>query len=309
MSKPAPRLGRGLSAILSPRPEHTLRIDASPHPQEARSPGESGTGVLEIPVDRIVPNPRQPRQSFPESGLQELAQSIRIHGVLQPIIVRNDGNGRFELVAGERRWRAACMAGLKTVPAIVREVRGDQALEVALIENLQREDLTPLERARAYQTYLNTFQVPVETLAERLGESRPNIANYLRLLKLPDQIQAMIGSGKLGMGQARAIAAIEDAQRQLAIAMLAVRRSLSVRQVEALARRRDESLPQSSSAEKIAADRHLDEVAQVMSRALGLPVRILAGRRKNSGRVVIIYNSLEDFDRIAERITGRVSLE
>lgn len=311
MSKPAPRLGRGLSAILGPRPATALGITASPEPrlEDVRPPSERSTDVLEIPVDQIVPNPHQPRQRFPESSLRELAQSIRAHGVIQPIIVRTDGNGRFELVAGERRWRAARLAGLKMVPAIVREMMGDQSLEIALIENLQREDLTPLERARAYQSYLAMFEVPIEQLAERLGESRSNISNYMRLLRLPEQVQDLIGSGKLGMGQARAIAAIDDAQRQVTLALLAVRRNFSVRQVEALAKRPAESSRQAAGATKISSDRHLDDVAQAMSRALGLPVRLLAGRRKNSGRVVIAYNSLEDFDRIAERICGRVSLE
>lgn len=311
MSKPAPRLGRGLSAILGARPASPGAIDTTRPPRTAgpTKPAERGLDIREISLDQIVPNPRQPRAQFPESGLQELAQSIRTQGVIQPIIVRSDGNARYELVAGERRWRAARLAGLETIPAIVRELGGGQSLEVALIENLQREDLTPLERARAYQGYLSTFEVSAEALAARLGESRSNVSNYLRLLRLPEQIQALIEGGKLGMGQARAIAAIEDPQRQLAIATLAVRRNLSVRQVEALAKRPEESARPAPSATKVAVDRHLDDVATALSRALGLPVRILAGRRKNSGRVVIAYNSLEDFDRIAERIGGRSSLE
>jgi ParB family chromosome partitioning protein len=228
--------------------------------------------------------------------------------VLQPVLLRRGDDGMFELVAGERRWRAAEIAGLDSIPAIVREFSDAQSFETALIENLQREDLAPLERARAYQQLVDTYGSSVEDIAQRLGESRSNVVNYLRLLALSNEIQELISTGDLGMGQARAIAGISNPQQQLAIARLAIRRNLSVRQVETLAKRTPAGQASTARAQR-AIDPHLADVEQALSKAVGLPVKLFPGKKKNSGRVVIRYDSLEEFDRIAETIGLQTSPE
>lgn len=304
--KPASRLGRGLSSL----------IPATPGPSglgPAVPPLPDAGHIRDLPVETIVPSPHQPRSSFDAQALEELAASIRSNGVVQPIIVRSLDDGGYRIVAGERRWRAAKLAGLATVPAIVRELTDAQSFELALVENLQRQDLAPLERAAAYQHYLETYGGTVEELAQRLGESRANISNYMRLLKLGPEICYMLGAGQLGMGQARAIAGVSDPQRQLALARLAARRNLSVRQVEELAKAAD-AVAQSAVAAAAPTDsgasrRHLDELESALSKATGLRVRVYQGRRKNSGRVVIHYGNLEEFDRIAERLAGDAHLE
>ncbi len=307
MSKSQQRLGRGLSAILGSRATATL--DPAPTAAPAVMANPDG-GVSEIPIDAIEPNPHQPRATFDSTTLAELAESIRLKGVLQPILLRTLPDGRLQLVAGERRWRAARLAGLATVPALVRPITDLDATEIALIENLQREDLGPLERARAYQDFMGRFSVTAEQLAARIGESRANVTNYLRLLKLRPEVQELISTGQLGMGQARAIVGITDPQRQLAIAQLAVRRNLSVRQVEQLTRQpADAPTRQTANLEAASANRHVQELERTLSRSLGLAVRLQPGRKKNSGRIVIRYNSLEEFDRIAERLGGNVTLE
>jgi ParB family chromosome partitioning protein len=326
MSKPQPRLGRGLSAILGPPSAGSPPRTGDPPARDvapmitAASPGAGpgvtvsatagGAGLTELPLASIVPNRGQPRALFSQESLQSLAESIRAQGILQPILVRAAGaDGTHEILAGERRWRAATLAGLERVPVIIREASSAEALEIALVENLQREDLTPLERATAYRTYVESFHVTVDQLAERLGESRSNTSNYLRLLSLHQEIQDMLTAGQIAMGQARAIAGIHDPQRQLGLARLAVRRNLSVRQVEQLARGDDRFQPTAATSERASNRRHLSDVERGLSQAMGLPVIVVPGRRKNSGRVMIRYNSLEEFDRIAERLGGSAVLE
>lgn len=309
MSRSAPRLARGLRSLIPPG-------DRSQSPS-ASAPAASmpdANQVRQIAVEHISPNPRQPRTTIEESALAELAESIRHKGVLQPVLVRATARDRYELVAGERRWRAARLAGLTTVPAIVLHVSDAESLETALVENLQREDLGPLERALAYQHYMETFGGTVDDLATRLGESRSGVANYLRLLKLHPEVCYMLGRKELGMGQARAIAGVIDPQRQLALARLAVRRNLSTRQVEELVRRdvnRDSArrAKEQTDTTQDSAVRHRRIVEEALSKAIGLPVRIVSGRRKNSGRVIISFATLEDFDRIAERIGAIVQTE
>lgn len=300
MSKPAPRLGRGLSALISTREPAPQAQPAAA--AEAEAPGDV---LRRIPIERISPNPNQPRKQFDPRGIEELAASIRNSGVLQPVLVRPAIGDDYELIAGERRWRAAKSCGLTEIPAIVREVTDQEALELALIENLQREDLNPLERAAAYQEILERLTYTPEVLAARLGESRANVVNYVRLLKLAPEVQELVRRGELAMGQARAIAGVSDPQRQLAIARLAVRRNLAVRQVEALCKETpDGAQPQRGRADAGAA-KHLDEVAETLSRGLGLRVRLVPGKRKNSGRIIIGYDNLEQFDLISERLGGR----
>ena len=305
MAASPPRLGKGLGSLISRPATPAAAAQKMPAPE---FPSPAGSPLRDIQLDRIQPNPAQPRTVFSEARLAELIESIRRRGVIQPIVVREraDLPQHFELIAGERRWRAAREAGLGTIPAIVRAYSDDESMEVALIENLQREDLTPLERATAYQRYLDRFGVHADDLAAKLGESRANVSNYLRLLRLPQEVQELLRIGEIGMGQARAIAAIADSQRQLGLARLAVRRRLSVRQVETLVKDALESRPTGGAAkpgERASGDdRHTEELGRAFGKALGVPVRILAGRRKNSGRIVISFETLEEFDAIADRM-------
>jgi ParB family chromosome partitioning protein len=308
MAKKPARLGRGLNALVGNRrpfqPAPPANDEAS-----AASPVDT-TPYREIPVADIRPNPRQPRTTFSDRSLDELALSIKAQGVLQPIVVRKVDDA-YELVAGERRWRASQAAGLETIPAIIRDLSDSQSLELALIENLQREDLGPLERAAAYQNYLEAFGGSIEDLARRLSESRANISNYLRLLKLHPKVCYMLGRGELGMGQARAVGGLEDHTKQLAIAGLAVRRNLSVRQVEDLVRQALEGNDQDDSNNSVSRETslsHFTEVERSLSKAVGLKVKLRPGRRKNAGRIVIAYNNLDEFDLIAEKLGGNISL-
>lgn len=305
MPKTQNRLGKGLSAIVAPRPSATpQRRDAA----DTQSGSFGAQVIREINVDKIRPNPNQPRTRFSDSELAGLAESIKANGVLQPIILRPDGQGSFELIAGERRLRATRMAGLDHIPAIVRSMSDAASLEIALIENLQREDLGPLERATAYQQFIDSFKVTADQLARRLSLSRANVTNYLRLLKLSSEIREMIDVGELGMGHARAIAGVNDPQRQLALARRTCRRNLSVRQVEQLASRALGPTVETPT-EEIAATAHLNDVARALTGATGLKVTLHAGKRKNSGRVVLHYTNLEEFDKIARHLGAKIPTE
>jgi ParB family chromosome partitioning protein len=312
MPKTTPRLGKGLSALISPRPatpfKHRIPATVSTSHSAPGSPEDQRTTIHELPLDSIRPNPNQPRLNIEQTGLEQLADSLRQTGVLQPVLVRAVDGDQFELVAGERRWRAARIASFPTIPAIVRELSDRESFELALIENLQREDLGPLERATAYQQLVDTTDVSIDELAKRLGQSRASVVNYLRLLTLGHEVQDMLNAGELGMGHARAIAGIDNPQRQLAVARLAARRNLSVRQVERLAR--EPAQPQQPPSEKARAiDAHVSDLQEAMSKGIGLRVTLHPGKRKNSGRVTIHYTSLEQFDRIAEVIGGQSLLE
>ena len=303
MSKSSPRLGKGLGAILGkPRAE----LDALQRPEPSSAPEGQ---VKSLPIDQLIPNRNQPRTHFDDSSLRELSDSIRTSGVLQPVLVRKASDQKYELVAGERRWRAARVAGLKHVPALVRELNDAEALELALVENLQREDLNPMERAAAYRRYLDAFGGSADDLAGRLGESRASVANYLRLLKLSDEVRALVDAGELSMGHARALLSVSDPQRQIAAARLAVRRNLSVRQVESLCKEPDVEPGTVVSGGRPLRDQHVVDLERSLSKSMGLSVRVQPGKRKNAGRVVIQYANLDQFDMIAERIAGRSNLE
>lgn len=306
MSKSANRLGKGLNALISAK-------TTAPHPPAAKTEPAAEGDVLKVrqlPVADVLPNPHQPRTNFPETAIQELAGSIRERGVIQPIVVRQADDGRYQIVAGERRWRAAQLAKLTEIPAIIRDVTDAESFELALIENLQREDLGPLERAQAYQHYLDTFGGTIEDLARKLSESRANVSNYIRILRLPDEVRDLIANNELGMGQARALVTLSDPHRQVALARLAVRRNLSVRQVEALIQEDDAARPTTPPpASQTTRSRHLDDVEQAFSRALGLRVRLFPGKAKNSGRLVIRYANLEEFDRIADKLGDGLHVE
>lgn len=299
---PPRRLGRGLSSLLSIAEVTTQKTPASPPPAGA---GEAGPRPLMIDVGQLRPNPRQPRQEVLADQLQALAGSIAKTGVIQPLAVRRAGEGAYEIIAGERRWRAAQMAGLAAIPAIVLEANDEQMLEMALVENIYREDLNAIDRALAYKRYCEEFGLSADEVAKRLGEDRSTVANYLRLLDLPSEVKRMIIDGQLAMGHARSLLALRSAADIVKIAQMCVANGLSVRAIEKMvqdklaARSLAASHPVQGKPEKRPLIRELEEA---FIRALGTKVEINEARRKGRGRVLIHYRSLEDFDRICERL-------
>lgn len=252
--------------------------------------------VTEISIDLIQPNPYQPRRQFDEDKLEELVESIRQHGVLQPLVVR-PLEGGYQLIVGERRWRAARRAGLSMVPVVIRDVDEIEMMELALIENLQREDLTPIEEAQAFHRLINEFGLTQEELAEVVGRSRSGIANTLRLLNLPEDVQDNVSRGTLSMGHARALLALNNSEQQIEAAELVVKRGLSVRQTEELVRRlvaREKSAAQEVAA--MALDPILQDIEDRLRRTLGTRVRISPGEKR--GKIVIDYYSKDDLERI-----------
>jgi ParB family chromosome partitioning protein len=276
-------LGRGLSSLI---------------------PGaaEEG-GLLEVPVGAISPNPRQPRGDFAEESLTALARSIREVGVLQPIVVRRR-NGGYELVAGERRLRAAKLAGLATIPAVIRDSDDTESLREALIENIHREDLAPLELAAAFQELLDDLGVTQETVAERLGYSRAHVANTIRLLTLPPEVQRLLAEGRIQAGHARALLGLPDDEAKSSIALRVAAEGLSVRQVEDLVRSYSEHPAAAPSRDATAAapDPMLSEVEEILSEQLATRVSVTLGKRK--GKIVVEFSSKDDLERIVSEIVG-----
>ncbi|MFZ5975046.1 MAG: ParB/RepB/Spo0J family partition protein [Bacillota bacterium] len=280
-------LGKGLQAL----------IGSNEALAEEQNPGDPG--VTRIDILRIDPNPLQARKQFDKEALEQLAQSIALHGVIQPLIVSRQ-EGRFRLVAGERRWRAARMAGLECVPAVITELKDREQVEVSLIENLQREDLNPLEEAAGMKYLMDEYALTQEQTAERLGKSRSAVANTLRLLTLPAAVQDLVWSGALSAGHARALAGITDASLQEKMAHEAVEKGLSVREMEAL---RSEKQPIKSKKEKThSLAPELYELQERMQEAVGTRVRIAGTPRR--GRITIEYYNREDIERICAFLQG-----
>lgn len=315
-------LGRGLSALLGdpfaqdigrappaaavprPAPQPLQGGETAPADPELPAPAPSQEGVRILSLAQVQRNPGQPRRHFDEVELNELADSIRQHGVLQPILVRPVPGAaeRFEIVAGERRWRASQIAGLETIPAQVREIADGEMLEVAIIENVQRSDLNPIEEALGYQALMETFGRTQADVAERVGKSRPHVANMLRLLQLPAEIRGLVQEGKLSAGHARAILLAPNA---LELARLAIAQNLSVRDVEKLAQRAKEAgEPKSAGAERPAPEPDADvrSLEQTLSAALGLKVSI-ARKGEGAGEVRIAYEKLEQLDALCRRLS------
>jgi ParB family transcriptional regulator, chromosome partitioning protein len=282
-------LGKGIGALIpSAQPRKAVPAPAEP----------SGRNLVhELPIDSIDVNPRQPRNHFDEQALEDLARSITESGVLQPVLVRRGSAGRFELVAGERRLRACRKAGLKDIPAVVRESSDSESLMLAIIENVQRADLGPLEEARAYQALIGEFDLTQEEVARRVGKTRPAVSNSLRLLQLPADTQAEIAAGRLTAGHARALLAVGSDQARSALAKEIVHRSLTVRDAERAASR---SRSSSSPARR---DPDVARIESDLSRALGTKVRVVAGRA-GAGAIEIDYYSDADLGRLAERLLG-----
>jgi len=277
-------LGRGLGALLSSSP--------SPEADTALSKAQ------ELPIDGIVPNPRQPRKAFNNNSLQDLAESMKRSGVLQPVVVRRDGQ-QFQIVVGERRWRAAKMAGLSHIPAVIRDATDAETLELALVENLLREDLNPMEEAEAYQRLLTEFAWTQEDLGQRVGKDRSSVANCLRLLKLPELIQADLRAGRLTMGHARALLSLASPAEQLKLREEILAHSWSVRATEEGVQRKRRQAPRRAGRRPA----ELAALEDSLREALATRVRLVGTER--AGRIEIAYTSAEDLERLTELITGR----
>ncbi|MCO5297185.1 MAG: ParB/RepB/Spo0J family partition protein [Fimbriimonadaceae bacterium] len=254
--------------------------------------------TAEAPLDAIVPNSRQPRTHFDDTALEELAASIREVGVLQPLLVRPLSEGRYELIAGERRLRAAQMAGLKTVPIVVRSAGAKTSLELALIENVQREDISALECAKAYQQLVAEFGLTQEQIADRVGKSRPAIANTLRLLRLPKRILEGLEKGTISEGHARALLQLDNDAQRLAVFDQVVSRGLSVRQTEEASRPKTATKPRKKAAELADVDPSWRAVREALSERLGTPVRLTGDER--GGSIVVPFYSEEDLSRLCD---------
>ena len=270
-------LGRGLGALLS----SDTTVDL-------------GTDQTEVDLDSIVPGPMQPRTHFDEGSLEGLADSIRAHGIVQPLLVRRQGD-RYELIAGERRWRAARLAGLSKAPVVVKEVPDQDLLEIALIENIQRENLNPIEEAQAYKRLIENVGLTQEALAARVGRDRSYITNYLRLLKLPDDLQQLVVEGRLSTGHARTILGLAHPDLQRKIARQVIDGALSVRATEHLVRKAVEGAPAKTAS---VVDPNIRAAETKLRRALGTQVRIVQLRGEGPGKIEVSFFSNQDLDRI-----------
>jgi ParB family chromosome partitioning protein len=291
--QPRRALGRGLSSLLPSKP---VPVAASPEPARAAAPA---SGPLHIPIDSIHANPLQPRTVFQADRLAELAQSIRENGIIQPLVVRKEGD-RYELIAGERRLRAAKMAGLVEVPVVVQQFADDRLMEITLIENIQREDLNPIEVAHAFDRLSRQFSLSHEQIALRTGKERSTITNMLRLLRLPAPVQAMVSDQRLTMGQARALLGLPDPQQQIEVSERIAKEGLSVRQVEKLVQK---LLEPPTPTKEVRVDPNTKAAIEELERMLGTRVRIVQ-RGEKSGRIEIEYYSIDELTRIYEQIVG-----
>lgn len=304
-------LGKGLSALISENYTQPVPTSTEKAPSGApKALADAAGGVYTLPFEKLHAGKYQPRSQFDDAALAELAESIRKNGIMQPIIVRPSSKqaGNYEIVAGERRWRASQLAGLKQVPVIIREIPDKQALELALVENIQRQDLSPLEEANGYQRLIEEFDYTQEELAQTIGKSRPHIANLLRLLALPDEVKAMLDAGQLTMGHARALL---SAPNPIELAHAIVKRGLNVRQAEQASREvqgvAKKSAPRGNSPRQSAAPAQSGEkdpdilaLEETLSENLGLRVSI--NDRGQSGEIVLAYDSLSQLDEILRRL-------
>lgn len=334
--KARPRLGRGLSSLISisdvaeepsasaepapgggvvsrslptdpgslagtpaPAPVSAGLISNSqpPRPSSDDSTAPASGSFIEVPIDRIVPNPHQPRRQMNEGSIAELAASLKSTGVIQPIIVRFH-DGQYQLIAGERRWRAARLAGLATIPAIVRDTSAFEQAQMALVENIQRENLNPIDRAQAYRTLMSQLGLTQAELAGRMGEDRSSIANYLRLLDLAEPVQAMVVDGRLSMGHAKILAGVSDKVDQERLANLVVNQSLSVRNLE----RQLQDAPPTGTRSPAPLSPHIADLEKSLARQLGMRVQVRSGAKQGQGKLIVHYATLDQFDEVLSRL-------
>jgi ParB family chromosome partitioning protein len=271
-----PALGKGLSALI---------------PDQAKS-----NQVLELDIKSITPNDYQPRKAFDEKALSELVASIKEKGVIQPVIVRRISDRSYQLIAGERRWRASKAAGLEKIPVIIKDAAPAEALELALIENIQREDLNPLETAEAFHRLIIDFKLTHEDLSKKVGKDRATVTNYLRILKLPSEVKRWVAEGSLSMGHAKALLQIDDHLAQTAAAKKIIKNGMSVREAEAMSKKTSTSRPKP----KAAKDPQIASLEEKLIQSLGTKVRLTYKSNKKSGKIEIEYYSLEELDRLLE---------
>jgi ParB family chromosome partitioning protein len=291
MSTQKKALGRGLGALIPSRPTEAPAAPAA---------ASSGPGLANVPLDQISPNPYQPRKTFNDASIEELSRSVKEHGIIQPLVVTKTGDNKYRLIAGERRFRAAQKAGLSTVPVVIKETMTDgDVLQVALIENIQREDLNPIEEAYAYHQLHEEFQLTQEEISKRVGKERSTVANFLRLLKLPDSVKKLLAAGQLSMGHARAILAVESSKKQEQLAERVVKRNLNVRQTEMLAA---ESSPKAEQPEK-EKDIFTRDAEEKLARSLRSKVEI--DRKRRGGVIHIRFGSEDELIRLVEELMRR----
>jgi ParB family transcriptional regulator, chromosome partitioning protein len=283
-------------------PRHTNRASGLGRGLGALIPQAASVGLREVPVNAITPNPWQPRTHFDQDELAELAASIREHGVLQPVLVSQLADGNYQLITGERRWRAVQLAGMATVPAMVKEATPQASLELALVENIQRRDLNPLEEAHAFRALIDEHGLTQEALGQRIGKSRVAVTNTLRLLQLPERVMAALASGTITEGHARAILMAEGDEARLRVLDRVVAEHLSVRDTEALARRISEGAP-AAHAERPPSDPDVERLEDEFRSALGTRVRLVKGRR--GGRLVITFFSDDELQGLYDAIVRR----
>jgi ParB family transcriptional regulator, chromosome partitioning protein len=312
MPQPKRGLGKGLGALIPTGPPASVSATGVAEHPAPRLPGEdgpeiSGAYLEELAVDAITANPRQPRQVFDEDSLAELAASIEAVGLLQPVVVRRTPSGRYELIMGERRWRACQIAGIDVIPAIVRETTDDDMLREALIENLHREQLNPLEEAAAYQQLLDDFAATHDELARRVGRSRPHISNTIRLLNLPPAVQKRVAAGVLSAGHARALLSVEDPAAQEQLAHRIVAEGLSVRATEEIVALGAQPAkgPRAPGGRTTPVAPGLKDLADRLSDVFDTRVKVELGQRK--GKIVVEFASLEDLERIVRSISPELA--
>lgn len=289
-------LGRGLGALLGgQKPPETAEAPADPPAVAETVPANA---VREVSIDSVQPCPSQPRKDFERQPLEELAASIEVNGILQPLVARTTGEGPLELIAGERRWRAAQIAGLETVPVIVREASDSQVLELALVENLQREDLNPVEEAQGYALLMEAFDLTQEATAQRVGKSRASVANAVRLLNLPESLQTHLRQGRLSVGHAKVILGLEGAQQQTLVANRVIKESLSVRETGELIDKLQGGSTDKTSTQRSPQTRgvHVTSLENRLKEKLGTKVSLTY--REGKGALTIKYFSDDDLERI-----------
>lgn len=293
-------LGKGLDSLI---PTNVMMESEVKHAtvSTASSPDEEKDGTLMVKLSKVEPNREQPRKNFDEDSLQELAESLKQFGMLQPILVQNRGD-YYEIIAGERRWRAAKIAGLKEVPVIVRELTDQEIVEISLIENIQREDLNPIEEAQAYKRLLTEFHLKQDEVAERVSKSRTAVTNSMRLLKLCDEVQKMVVDDMISTGHARALISIEDPEEQYLIAQKIFDEKLSVREVEKLVKDLHKP-PKPPKEENKTLQAIYQEISERLKQSLSTKVSVSA-KQNGAGKIEIEFYNHEDLERLLERITG-----
>ena len=303
LGKSGSRLGRGLSSLMSVS-ELPVEADITPAGESVEvAPAIPNGEPLLLDLSQIVPNPHQPRRTMTESSIAELAASLKSNGLIQPIVVRRVASG-YELIAGERRWRAAKLAGLRQIPVIVKDVDAFTQAQMALVENIQREDLNPIERAQGYRSLMDQLGLTQAELASRLGEERSSIANFVRLLDLAEPVRTGVRDGQLTLGHAKLLAGVPDILEQQRLAEIVIAQGLSVRNLERMLQSPTTAVPTPKTATSSPA--HQQELEKSLARQLGLRVQLRTGAKKGKGRLILHYASLDQFDELMGRLGVKI---